>query len=113
MRAFLGLLLALTPLFADGIPRDEYRSRRAELRKSMEGIMVLFGANENEEDLPPALRQETNFLYLTGWKEPGAAVMLTKTDEILFLPERQPPRRDLLGRRLAPDDADAARKTIR
>ena len=110
MRAFVGLLLALTPLFADGIPRDEYRSRRAELKKSLDGVMVLFGANESD-DLRLPYFQETNFLYLSGWREPGAVMMLTKNEEILFLPERDRHTETFFGHRLAPGDADATEKS--
>jgi len=110
MRAFLGLVLAVAPLFADGIPRDEYRSRRAELKKSLDGVMVLFGANESEDLRLPYL-QETNFLYLSGWKEPGAVMMLTKNEEILFLPERDRHAETFFGHRLAPGDADATQKS--
>src|ERR1700688_877197 len=69
MGAILVLLLTTGGLFADSIPRDEYRARRAELRKSLDGVMVLFGANESEDFLN-AFIQEPNFLYLTGWREP-------------------------------------------
>ena len=110
MRVFLGLLLALAPLFADGISRDEYRSRRAELKKSVDGVMVLFGANESD-DLRLPYVQETNFLYLSGWKEPGAAMILTKNEEILFLPERSRQAETFFGHRVAPGDADATEKT--
>ena len=39
--------------------------------------MVLFGADE-PEDLHTAFFQETNFLYLSGWREPGAVMLLTE-----------------------------------
>ena len=110
MRVFVGLLLALAPLFGDGIPHDEYRTRRAELKKSLDGVMVLFGANESDDLRTPYL-QETNFLYLSGWKEPGAVMMLTKNEEILFLPERNRHTETFYGHRLAAGDADATEKS--
>jgi Xaa-Pro aminopeptidase len=110
MRVFLGLLLALAPLFADGIPRDEYRSRRAELKKSLDGVMVLFGAVESDDLRLPYL-QETNFLYLSGWREPGAVMLLTKNEEILLLPERDRHTETFFGQRLAPGDSDASEKS--
>ena len=110
MRFLLGLLLSIGPLFADGIPADEYKTRRAELRKSLDGVMVLFAANE-PEDLHVSFFQDTNFLYLSGWREPGAAMMLTKDDEILFLPERNPRQEIFTGRKLGADDADAPQRT--
>jgi Xaa-Pro aminopeptidase len=110
MRLVLGLLLVLAPAFADGISRDEYRSRRAELRKSLDGVMVLFGANE-PEDLHVGFFQDTNFLYLSGWREPGAAMLLTKNEEILFLPERNLKQENYTGRKLGPADPDAPQRT--
>ncbi len=110
MRVLLGLVLTIAPLFADGIPADEYKARRAELRKSLDGVMVLFGANE-PEDLHVGFFQDTNFLYLSGWREPGAAMLLTKTEEILFLPERNPRQEIFTGRKLGAEDADAPART--
>jgi len=110
MRIVLGFLLTLTTLSADGISRDEYRTRRAELRKSLDGVMVLFGANE-PEDLHNGFFQETNFLYLSGWREPGAAMLLTKDQEIFFLPERNRTQENFTGRKLDSTDPDAPRRT--
>src|SRR5215469_2428900 len=87
MRAFLAMLLCSAALFADGISKAEYKTRRAQLRKSLDGVMVLFGADE-PEDLHNAFFQESNFLYLSGWREPGAVMMLTPQEEIIFLPPR-------------------------
>ena len=106
----LGFLLTLATLSADGISRDEYRARRAELRKSLDGVMVLFGANE-PEDLHTGFFQDTNFLYLSGWREPGAAMMLTKNEEILFLPERNLKQENYTGRKLGPADSEAPQRT--
>jgi Xaa-Pro aminopeptidase len=109
MRIVLGFLLTLATLSADGISRDEYRARRAELRKSLDGVMVLFGANE-PEDLHVGFFQDTNFLYLSGWREPGAAMLLTKDEEILFLPERNLKQENYTGRKLGPADPDAPQR---
>jgi Xaa-Pro aminopeptidase len=110
MRFVLTLLLAIMPVFADGISKDEYRQRRAELRKNLDGMMVLFGASEGE-DLHSGFFQDTNFLYLSGWREPGAAMLLTKDTEILFLPARNPRMENFTGRKLGADDADAPEKS--
>jgi Xaa-Pro aminopeptidase len=110
MRTILALAVTLAPLLADGISREEYKSRRAELRKSLDGVMVLFGADE-PEDLHTGFFQETKFLYLSGWRQPGAAMMLSKEEEILFLPERNPRQENFTGRKLGPEEADAPEKT--
>ncbi len=53
------------------LPGEYQAARRAELRKSLDGIMVLFGANESD-DMHNGFFQDTDFLYLSGWTEPGA-----------------------------------------
>ena len=95
---------------AAGITPQEYRERRAELRKSLDGVMVLFGA-EDPEDLHTSFFQESNFLYLSGWREPGAVMLLTPQTEILFLPARDTRLELYTGRKLDPNDPDAPRQT--
>jgi Xaa-Pro aminopeptidase len=58
------------------------------------GVAVLFAAEEAQLDLMP-YRQDEDFYYLTGWNEPGAALLLVGPNgqeqaykEILFLPTR-------------------------
>ncbi len=110
MRSLWALILVLAPLHAGGISGEEYRSRRAELRKSLDGVMVLFGANE-PEDLHVSFFQDPNFLYLSGWREPGAVMMLTREEEIIFLPERNFREENFTGRKLGAGDPDARDKT--
>jgi Xaa-Pro aminopeptidase len=110
MRSAVSLLLCLAPLLADGIPRDEYKNRRAQLRKSLDGVMVLFGATESD-DLHTGFFQDTDFLYLTGWREPGAVMLLTPKEEILFLPPRDPHGELFTGPKLGPESADAPART--
>ncbi|HEY0263506.1 MAG TPA: aminopeptidase P N-terminal domain-containing protein [Granulicella sp.] len=101
--AFAGAAHAL-----ESVPKPEYRTRRVALADTMKGgISVLFAAPEAVLDLMP-YRQDEDFYYLTGWNEPGAALMIVAatpsaaaTDiaparnmrpyrEILFLPTRNP-----------------------
>src|SRR5207302_2369549 len=110
MRLLLTFLLSIAALRADGIPREEYQKRRADLRQSLDGVMVLFGAEE-PEDLHSSFFQESNFLYLSGWREPGAVMLLTPQDEILFLPPRDAHAELYTGRKLGAEDADAPKKT--
>jgi Xaa-Pro aminopeptidase len=109
-RAILGLLLTLLPVCAEGVASAEYRARRAELRKSLDGVLVLFGA-EDPTDLHDRFFQEPNFYYLTGWQEPGAALIMTAGEEILFLPPRHPHLEAYNGRTTSPEDKDAQEKT--
>src|SRR5579883_747355 len=105
MRILVAILLCLGSIHAEGIPRDEYRARRAELRKSLDGLIVLVG-NKEPDDLRLDYLQETNFIYLTGWKEPNAVLMLTRDEEILFLPPRDAHLELFMGKRIAPEDSD-------
>jgi len=104
----LGLLLLIAPAFADGIAREEYQARRTQLRKSLDGVLVLFAkADDNLRDYI----QEPNFLYLTGWRDPGAVLMMTADDEILFLPLRNKTSEIFYGRTIDPNDKDVFEKT--
>jgi Xaa-Pro aminopeptidase len=110
------------PSRADARMIEQYHGRRVELRKSLaDGITVLFGRTEQDEDLRTGFFQEPNFYYLSGWQEPGAIVLLAPLPEdskasgyaekaalpreILFLPERDPDREKWTGRKLGPGDA--------
>jgi Xaa-Pro aminopeptidase len=89
----------------ESVPKAEYHARRAALGAQLNGgVAVLFAAEEPVLDFMP-YRQDSDFYYLTGWNEPGAALVVigagpgTTTRlgevvpahgyrEILFLPER-------------------------
>ncbi len=80
------------------------------MRKSLDGVMVLFGA-EDPDDLHTAFFQESNFLYLSGWREPGAVMLLTRGEEILFLPPHNAQAEIFNGHRTSAEDKDALEKT--
>ncbi|MFN7920426.1 MAG: Xaa-Pro peptidase family protein [Bryobacteraceae bacterium] len=110
----LGTLLLTAGLAAAAIPQEEYKVRRAALRQALpEGaVVVLQGSTESEKgDLRTPFIQEPNFLYLTGWREPGAALVLTKTGEEFYLPKRSEVRERYTGHKLAPGDSDATSVT--
>src|SRR5271169_2642614 len=113
---------------ADPNMLGQYRARRIELRKSLDdGVTVLFGHREEDEDLRTGFFQESNFYYLTGWREPGAILLLapvpddshapgyaaraTLPREILFLPERNPDREKWTGRKIGPGDENVREVT--
>ncbi len=104
----LGLLLLMGPVFAEGIPQQEYQARRAQLRKTLDGVLVLFA--KADDDLRDYI-QEPNFLYLTGWRDPGAVLMMTADEEILFLPPRNRTSEIFYGRVIDPNDKDVFEKT--
>jgi Xaa-Pro aminopeptidase len=89
----------------DSVPKSEYRTRRVAMADNLSGgVAVVFAAEEPVLDFMP-YRQDEDFYYLTGWNEPGAALVIigpgpeTRTRlgdivsahgyrEILFLPAR-------------------------
>ncbi len=103
MRVF-GLALALAACLS-GAP-GECLARRAELRKSLpDGVIVLFGTTEKQAgDALNGFTQEPNFYYLTGWLEPGAALLIDPEVEILFLPRRVPAQERWTGAKADPED---------
>ena len=79
-------------------PASVYHARRMVLAAKLHGgVAVLFAAAEPLLDLTP-YRQDEDFYYLTGWTEPGAALLVVSDApqaasprtyrEILFLPTR-------------------------
>lgn len=75
-----------------------YHARRVRLSEALKGgTAILFAAEEPQLDFMP-YRQDEDFYYLTGWNEPGAALMIVgdatsgaatrKYREVLFLPTR-------------------------
>ncbi|MGA3039434.1 MAG: Xaa-Pro peptidase family protein [Bryobacteraceae bacterium] len=108
---FCALLAARPGLAAPG--PQEYRARRGELSQKLHnGVLVLFGSTEKgEENIRTGFFQESNFYYLTGWREPGAILLLTPPQDdkpyaVLFLPRRQPDQEKWTGRKAGPDDSN-------
>ena len=120
-RAVLSILL-LTGLLAPATERQknsDYRDRRVALSKMLQGgTLVLFAPMEAEgqNDLY-GFRQEDNFYYLTGWTEPGAAILIspafasTPYTEILFLAEHNLTQEKWTGPKLGPENPDAPKIT--
>lgn len=85
-------------------PASDYHARRVALGNALHGgVAILFAAEEPTLDFDP-YRQDSDFYYLTGWNEPGAALLIVgpvsesehpgqpaharEYKEILFLPTR-------------------------
>src|SRR5947207_14842889 len=87
-----------------------YATRRAELRKALpNGIVVLFGRSESDsDDLRSGFFQEPNFYYLSGWKQPGAVIVIEPARDILFLPAKDPEAEKWTGVKASADDPNAA-----
>ena len=96
-------------------PNADYKARREALGTKVGGIVVFFGSLEPMESLY-AFRQDDDFYYLSGWPEPGAALLIAPAveasdksparpyTEILFLPQRNLRMERFTGPKLAADD---------
>lgn len=106
--AVLAAIVCLPSIYAiEKQPASAYHARRVALAQKLHGgVALLFAAEEPQLDLMP-YRQDEDFYYLTGWNEPGAALLVVsaseppsgpangldpqserKYEEILFLPTR-------------------------
>ena len=99
-------------------PSAAYHGRREALGVRLQGgIAVLFAAPEPVLDFDP-YRQDSNFYYLTGWNEPGAALLIAGPNgsgegykEILFLPTRNLRMEKYTGAKLDADTPGVAQAT--
>jgi Xaa-Pro aminopeptidase len=114
---FVLAILTLTAAATERQNNADYRARRQALAKAMSadhGSLILFAPVEPEgqNDLY-GFRQENNFYYLTGWAEPGAAVLINADPykEILFLPEHNATQEKWTGPKLGPENPDAPKLT--
>src|ERR1700685_607685 len=105
VRLVLGCILAVLPLAAGmgDIPHAEFKGRREALRKTVDGVIVLFGQRETNDEIY-RFQQEPNFLYLSGWQEPGAILLLTPSKDALFLPHHDEHAERFLGKRTSAED---------
>src|SRR5438552_14409612 len=109
----------------DRQPNSDYHARREKLGAKLEGGFALVFAPpeaEGPNDLY-GYRPDDNFYYLTGWTEPGAALLVVsasdtngdtparKYTEILFLPNRNYSQERWTGAKLGPDDPKAVQMT--
>src|SRR6185437_9495154 len=120
-------LLAVSALSSalDRQPASDYHARREKLAAKLNGgVALVFAPPEAEgpNDLY-GYRPDDNFYYLTGWPEPGAAVLIAAErgatsnnparpyTEILFLPKQNFSQEQWTGPKLGPDDPKAAQLT--
>jgi Xaa-Pro aminopeptidase len=109
----------------DRQPSSDYHARREKLAGKLDGGFALVFAPPEAEG-PNAIygyRPDNNFFYLTGWTEPGAALLVESAveakgengarqyAEILFLPNRNASQERWTGPKLGPDDPQAATAT--
>ena len=102
-RLALAALLAPAALAAQS--RQEYAARRmALLTRIPDGVLVALGAREPEQDYL-SFSQAPSFYYLTGFKEPDAALVMIKRNgavisSTMFVLPRQPSREVWTGTRV-------------
>jgi Xaa-Pro aminopeptidase len=105
----------------DRQPNSDFHARRRSVAsKANGGAILLFASNEAEgpNDLY-GYRPDDNFFYLSGWSEPGAALLILGGSgaedhaytEILFLPNHNPSQEKWTGPKLGADNPDASKIT--
>jgi Xaa-Pro aminopeptidase len=105
--------LALLAVRLDAqIPAAEYAQRRAALASKLEdGVLIARGGEEPAQDYL-SFYQTPGFLYLSGYREAGATLLMTKHGSdvrwTLFVQARNPAQEVWSGRRYGPDAAAAA-----
>ena len=105
----IGLVFA-GPIQAAASDADVFKARRAALMEKLDGgVAVLYGANDSSAVVKGGFVQESNFYYLTGVSEPGAALILApgqrRHKETLYLQPRNPEVESWDGRREPLGDA--------
>ncbi len=119
------ILLSQLSLALDRQPNADYRARRQALANKTNGGAVLFFA-PNEAEGPNAIygyRPDSDFFYLSGWVEPGAALLIVPATEakgkesarpyteILFLPAHNYVQEKWTGPKLGPENPQAGNIT--
>lgn len=104
-------------------PTSDYHARREKLAAKLNGGVALLFAPPESGDEIYGYRPDNNFYYLTGWPEPGAALLIAGAQEakdntparpyteILFLPSRNYSQEKWMGPKLGPENPDAAKLT--
>lgn len=120
------LFFFLVPVSLLSLERQDgsvYHGRRVALaNKTDGGVVVLFALVERSDEIF-GFHQDSNFYYLTGWTEPGAALLIAAAaeardntparpyTEIFFLPSRNLAEEKWLGPKLGPGDPEVTRIT--
>jgi Xaa-Pro aminopeptidase len=121
---FVLLLISCAAVALDRQPNADYRARRVALsHTTYGGVVLLFASTEEEGHDVTGFRQDEDFFYLTGWNEPGAALLIAPEIkagdgaparpyiEIFFLPAHNRLQEQYTGPKLGPEDAHARQVT--
>jgi Xaa-Pro aminopeptidase len=105
----IALAVLFVPALLAGQSRQEYAARRLtlETKLPMDGILVALGAPEPAQDYL-SFNQAASFYWLTGFKEPDAALVMVKRggqiiSSTMFVNPRQPSREVWTGNRAGVD----------
>lgn len=104
----IALVFALAPFALGAQTQQEYATRRSDLAAKLgDGVFVALGGHEPPQDYL-TFEQTPSFYYLTGVKEPDAALIMIKQGGMvrgatLFVQPKQPSREVWTGNRLGVD----------
>lgn len=106
------VFIATLAAFGSEISLTEFATRRASLREALkDNVAVIHGKTDKEaEDDRNGFFQYPNYYYLTGLRDAGGVLVLTRETETLYLAKRDTSQEKWTGRRLSLDD-DAAKIT--
>jgi len=121
---FLFLLVSISAVAIERQPSSDYHARREALAKKANAAVLVFAGTEaaGQNDLY-GFRQDNNFFYLTGWTEPGAAILVAPArpaadgqaalpyTEILFLPAHNYTQERWTGPKLGAENPQAPQLT--
>ncbi len=115
---FAASLIVADALDAQGIPAEEYAQRRRAVIERMDsGAVAVYLAGTSKKrsnDVDFEFVQDKNFLYLTGYPDPGAILFLSKekfprngqpTHAILFVPPTNPAMEQWVGKHMSGEEA--------
>ena len=113
------LLLCVSAGALERQANADYRARRQRLAEATKGgLVLLFAATEAEgQNAVWGFHQDENFYYLSGWAEPGSALLIAPAaagrpyTEILFLPNHNLSQEKWTGPKLGPEEPQAAQVT--
>jgi Xaa-Pro aminopeptidase len=114
MRRFLCspivLALGIATSLSAQIPASEYAARRTALMGTIDsGVVIAFGQVEPVNHWPPFF-QHPDFMYLTGFTEPDAALVMVKRNgtvsQMMFVPPRNPGAERYLGAKTGADELE-------
>jgi Xaa-Pro aminopeptidase len=105
-------LLLLAPPAAAQVSQEEFAARRTALAAEIgDGVLLVLGSGEPNPDYIP-YHQHPHFYYLTGFDEPGAALVIVKKGssrhELLFVRGRNPAQEVWNGARLGAEGVKPA-----